>query len=640
MVSMEYDIVVDDEEYITCTSYVKRQCELANDLLDKYCRCMDIIVENTVTAGKTHDAMVCFLKYVKGLRGLNTTIYEKFSDNVNKFLKKIDEEDDVLYEGDFAQVRIFNESELKKLKKIFRQSPYDRFEKWIEYIVAVKSVSILSKNILGNLILTKCQGIFDSITEYEREVSIYNTLKEKRINEIFDNVVMIDKEYSSKFEQYIAGEKVNPAIDLIESTIKAEIAVIRAMTELLSKGTDNFTIDNISFDLTGSFNEITSMADKFSLLTDDVTIEEIQRFVEFDENISFYKNYQNILDDEYNEDDWSYSVLNDIYNGKDILIEFAKNAWHIPKYIKENKSKLYDYILIKKNICSFINDMLDSESPEQYLMMDELFKNYNENTAVEIYKIFTKGNAALYDDKTVVGNGCRIFVKYSKKLNELNEYYKDIIDGTKYAGKVEKIIAPLLFNYVKNIELLKSISANMPDDELTSIAINDLIDEYTNHFKTAGKKLIEETIDSLGDEGIDKFAESIFGSETFSAITITKECFNKITGYDTAFSSMIEFRALYQINDSLIDNYKNNFNIVKAAGSDVTEEQANNLYNSFKLLQKTYIKEFNDLENYYQTSDPVKRMYYNELAANLAHLSMSDKNPLNSSFISLDEFAA
>lgn len=625
---MEYDVVVTDQEYEEAKNFVTTQCRYAQKFINNYCQCLDKIVTEAIVSGEVNEALKEFQKNVQKLREVNELIGEKYSEFCKKFVSEIDSADRELYESGFNTVRKYDNQEKEKLTKVLKKNQcfYERMNRFLTFETA--------KALSGHWDVAE-----RAFKNMKKEEKLYNQWREKGVESIFNEVVDVDKKYSVLFRDSVRGEQGHPGLNLISSTINSEIAVVREMTSLLNGGTEKFTVEKIALTLSPLFEQLNADLKYVGTIVETntvLTMEELKKFVSFNENETFYKDYETIFEREYSSRDWSDEALNLLFNGDEVLNLIYSNNIYIPEEIKGNPSKIYDFIIIRKQLIKMVNEVVGNETYNE-MFTSKFLKAYNEEKGVQAYKWNSKLNEAFYDKS--LGNDTGGFAKYSSELKEFNAYYGETLKALKGVSNVEEVIEPLFYNYVKNVGLLRSVSGNIEEGSMSSIVLESLIQEYKNKYLLAGKNLIKEINETGYGIATDAIWKKVLSSETLTVVALTKDIYFSLTGYDTAYESLREFKALYSTNDSLIKNYKANFQLVRDSGDNVTEEQRNNLQYSFELLKGTYIKELDDLTVYYEsTSDVAKTQYYREMSRRMKKLQLSENNLLNDSFLSYEEW--
>lgn len=625
----EYDIIVVDAEYIQAEEYINYQCSLADILINNYSKCLSNIINDSISSGQLNDALIEFQKYVSKLQNINGRIASKYMELCDLYLSQIDNADDILYESRFSGnvKRVFTDEEKQKLVKVFRQSCGRRI------------IGFLEVNI------SKFLGLFfDSMKrvaeEEERRLNEYNKLKEKTVVDIFEKVREIDKEYALLIEENLQGDKVGTGLDMFTQTINSEIAVIRTMGDLLGNGSDKLTVESIKTNLNPLFDEMNKLIDTtlyINVEEPEIILEQIERFVEFSENETFYEDYEAILKEEYDYRTWADEVGNKILNGDDVFIACIVGDAYMPDDIKKDSNLAYEYLVLKKHYSSVINSVVGNSAYNKY--MSDVIKQYKESDFATIYGYISKGtNLVKVDDK----NNLNLYKKYLSDFQELNKYYTNILKSLGYVGDFEKIIAPLCYDYAKNIELIESVCGNIDDGSMSYHVMQGLIMEYKHKYLKLTKDLLEKSETKLYEKTADEVLKFIIGSENLAAIKLSLELSKEITGLGSAYESIVEFKILYKSNKELIANYNKCFKAAKDAGENITQKQATDLQNAFNLLKNTYKKEFNDLYNYYRADDvpgaSEYMMYYKQQMLNIDKLKMDNDKPLTELFLSMDEY--
>lgn len=646
--SSTHEVIVADTEYELCKQFIVRQLNIANDLIDKYSKCMEKVATNSVKAGTTGEAIICFNKYVSQLKEINKIIGQQYSNYSNEFISEIDNADVLLYDANKGAVRSFTSKNKEKLKKLLDETKI--------YSQGMSRLEVLCSKIIIGLNIRIWQDLYKgaevTLRQYEQRVRECNEAKKKSVDEIYEEVSSIDTKYSKKMESSIEGMGGCAGFDLTGATINAEIKVLKAMNELLKSGISNFNVNNISLKLEGLFQEMGISLDKLVNVKDTdviVTIEKIQKFVEIDENKTFYKSYASVLESEYDRIDSGDMALNLLYNGVSVTKEILLGQIFLPEEVKNKSlSEIYDYILIKKQLAEMISKTAGGENlvGEQYVEYKNFLSNYNSEVVVWSYNKVASHNgiyvgAMTEEQSKLYKEGGKWFQRYSKDLKEFNAYYKDFFKAMGYGTDFSRVVAPLFYNYVKEIELIKSVCGNAEKGSLLDIACKDLLNEYKHKFLTVGEEIIKDALSGAMDITEDAISKSINAAtgSLLSAAKITSEIYEFLTGFSGSYSSLREFKAIYKINGELQANYTKCFETVKNGGVNINEEQSKNLQNAFNLLKQNYSKEFSYLAEYYSAQgETAKVLYYQHLARQVKALSIANGEPLNSQFKTYKEW--
>lgn len=601
---MGYNMVVADSEYEDGINFVTQQCNLAENLIENYCSCLEIIINDAVKSGDTNLALKEFCSKVQKLKGKNIELYRKYKEINDEYIREIDANDGILYyPGD---VRRYEDKEMQALSKLFKQTLDIRINRNLEHGLS----GLLSIGI----------SIFKNHVNYLKEkLGFYNEKKLKLVKQIFDNVHQVDLKYCRRMNDDLKGKSSYPGMDVIGCTLMSEIAVIKAFTNILNGDMGQFTVENITMTVDPLFDKLLNSLEDLSNVVDSddfIAIEDIKEFAKYDANQQWFKEFQEVCKVEFNSRDWSDEVINMIHNLKDVLV--SEMGIRIPEEISDNNSKIQDYIRIKKNML----EMLDDEAS-----INKMLKQYKSTNVVKGNDFFNKlYNTASSEMKD-----------YESVYKEISSYYGDILKSIGYVGKVEDIITPIFADYVETIEKLKQLQRNCKEGSVEELVIRDLINEYEHPVLKSGTAVREELADFAVDKSVDELVVAIIGKEKLGVLKATRTAYNFITNDSSRYSSIVDFKSCYKINNELIKNYKECFSIVQQSGDNASEEQLNQLKYSFDMLKQNYVKEFNNLATYYKgTEQEDKAVYYQYLSTKLGAMKMTDVTSWMNAYGNLD----
>ena len=632
---MANKVVIADKEIEKGKEWVSIQCALLSDLLDKYEKCIKIVLQKSIKSGQTQKALEKFLSYVEPLKQACRVTEKIYAQYMDSFMGEIEVADGNLYKSKSSgAVRNYDDDQINKIKKILKKQVnlYGRCMQHMEYKIEIQ--------------LSKVSDRWDyAIQQYDTQMNNYNHSLYNLVAQIIQDVTEIDAKYGNKILTDINGEG-SP----MGQTIQAQIKAVRQMTQLLQGDPTAVSASDIKSSLKDCFEELEDSVTKL-LKAQNVTVsvEDIYAFVQLDGNDTFYQAYQALLKEDYEDMDWDVEAMNLLTNGGNVLQELLSKGLTIPEKYRTDASKLYDYIILRDYMIQMLCDMEGqstamTSSGYTQSVIDEMLSEYQGQKEAKVLDLFASNFAKLSAVKEP-NEKLKTIMEQTQGAQDLANFYNEVLKNLGYAGNAADIIAPLLYDYSNQIKMLEGLAATTSKDSMVDDVVNSLISDYQNKMKLEGKNLIEMMTGYASKNTIGDLQKKLLGKNAGVYLFAWKSSM-AITGYANTSKAAREFKALYHLNPDLIKQYKANYQEVLQAGDQATTEQIDRLKLSFEELKSTYIKEFEDLAVYYggDADSSLNSLswarYYDALALKLRGMTMTKDMVLQNKFQSFDEFVS
>lgn len=632
---MANKVVIADKEIEKGKEWVSMQCALMSDLLDKYEKCIKIVLQKSIKSGQTQKALEQFLSYVEPLKQACRVTEKIYAQYMDSFMGEIEVADGNLYKSKSSgAVRNYDDDQINKIKKIlkFQVNLYERCMQYMEYKVEIQ--------------LSKVSNRWDyAIREYDTQMNNYNHALYNLVAQIIQDVTEIDAKYGNKILDDINGEG-SP----MGQTIQAQIKAIRQMTQLLQGDPTAVSASGIKSSLKDCFEELgDAVAKLLEAQNVTVSVEDIYAFVQLDGNDTFYQAYQALLKEDYEDMDWDVEAMNLFANGDTVLQELFSKGLTIPEKYRTDLSKLYDYIILRDYMVQMLCDMEGQStavtgSGYTQSVIDEVLSEYKGQKEAKVLDLFASHFAKLSAVKEP-NEKLETIMEQTQGAQDLANFYNKVLKDLGYVGNATDIIAPLLYDYSNQIKMLEELASTTSKDSMVDDVVNSLISDYQHKMKLEGKNLIEMMTENASKQTIGELQSKLLGKNA-GAYILSWKISVAVTGYANTSKAAREFKALYHLNPDLIKQYKANYQEVLQAGDQATTEQIDRLKFSFEELKNTYIKEFEDLAVYYggDESSTLNSLswarYYDALALKLRGMTMTKDMVLQNKFQSFDEFVS
>lgn len=577
--SKGYDVIVADADYTKVKTMVKNYCVVLESLMDEYRKSLKKIAEEAVISGKTHEALITYISYVKQLNGKFDDLGKAFKKCCNKFIQDIDNMDDYLYEVSNKTVRDFTDSEYKKMLGMLKVE-----DKWYLKILdraddALKGIGIKWFNAYD--VKGKVNG---SLKSAHQALLDYNNANKKKVTDIFEGIRGIDVEYGNDFSSRTLQ---------LGSFIFSIIKVIEKCSEIVDPKNGKFTTENMNLELGQLYTLLSEYANtviQISESTDEITIDEIDNYVNDIRNMEPFNACRGYINEELGDlNGWDTAAMV-FYQGKSITLSELTNRFSVPEEL--SGSEIYEYLSVKKQISEIL-----SKTSQDKIDISKSEEAVNEaKNILEYCAEFRKNPLKETDPK---------YEEYKKMYDEATAYANGVAEGMGYGVDITNILLDGFANYYLNQKVIQSLQEGMPEGTMTSRVVQDLWVEYQSLWLANIKNILEYSVSTAIKQGL-KEAVKLGGkgfSKTFGIVQLAIDISGALTGLSGGSDKKIQYTILNSTTSALADAYRHHFEVVANGSRSVTDIE--NLNNSFKVLKEAHIKQLdllagiaNDERNY------------------------------------------
>lgn len=614
----EVNVVVIDKVYSEEGEKIRKQCSAINDTIVGYKQCLVNIADNAIVSGSVNEALRVYISYVCSLIDVASDLGSKYESICRKFISDIDEADDYLYEGE-NQERYFTEEEQKAMFEMLDKplcKVTDGVGDWI-----IQAIT----NICDFFNIKEIFGISTDLQKNKRLLLDLKDTTKETLNDIYTDVKNVDRKYGNSIGGAGgSGDYYTSKFDYVSITLALLRDTLTEMKYIISPENGKFTAEEINTRLAPLVSELHSYLDETLLIDNEVLTEEIAEiFVSNPQNETWFYEFRGPINDEIAElSNWDLANMV-IFQGTTVSTSMLADRFSVPSSVATED--VYAYLQIKKQLSKTIGKMAENEDFSDYTenldkaqkIIDAITKHKEDYPGYEKYK-------KMYD--SVVGN---IMGTVGNSL----DVGMDLI---------EIIMTRFFCSYLKNQEIIESLSNGVDENSLLGIAINDLRADYNNKFLATAKDFAGYISSELIEKGIKKGTKELLkiagkgASSLYTILDTAKNVAGELSGLGGKATATLDFVSLSQSLNDYQGAYQYNFQ--KVASGDYTESDLTNLKNSFELLKNAYVKCYQLLAQRAEASgDGMKQSYYLYLSKLISKLKISkDAEAFN--FVSYDDY--
>lgn len=581
------NLIVSDSLYSDMSeSYFKVYSNIA-DSVEMYYKELREIAESAVSSGDFHTSLVEYLEVFAGLHEKIIQIGDSYKRLCSQFTADINAASEDLYESgcdprdfttDTINSYIYHITDVKGF-----------FGDWLDNLI--NNIWEGAKFAFYNLTQKNKLNIsfpeVTSLKQYRQALLDKANQEAKDLELIHEAVKKLDIDYETKFGElydslYQIKEIIDTANGIVERGVVGEdIASLRSKVEKIA------------------------IKDYEELEKETVTMDNVDEFCAKEENKDIFAEYSKELDTARGDLGLEEAIYAGLATG---LYQTGLEVLGFTYPDEISRNDRYSYMLLKKELSETVSKMagnpVDISEYEKEEIYNWVYKalNGDESKIPEQYKDFFNS-----------------ILKTLKSESKVADYTLEII---------EKAILPRLYDYEANLKVLRSLANTADSNSMLSIAVNDLINEYTNHEFAVFKNSLETFLDKILTTAIESLGEVLKeGFKQFAGATkLGVWCAEKAyewSGIDEIGNASMKLYSLYEANEELVNAYKANFAVI--ASGNYTEADVENLNNSFSVLKSTYKEEFDLAAEIaaVEGNHDLKR-HYKELSKKIDSMSMSD----------------
>lgn len=580
-------LIVSDSLYSDmATSFYKVYSNLAESV-EMYHKELRDIADNSALSGDFHDSLIEYLSVFEGISEKILQIGESYKTVCTDFISDVESADEDIYEAGC--------------------DPRDYSNDRIEYFISLIEDA---KGHFGSWLDNFINNIWEGVKSW------YFSLTQKNKY----NLTIPDAKYTKEYRQALLDElnyditdikNIQAAVKDIDSTYQTKFGELYdslyQIKDIIDRANSIVEKGIVGEDIASLRSDVQKIIVKkyVELEEETVTVENADQYCSKEENKDIFSEYSNELDVARGD----LGIEEAIYAGLATGISQAQlevMGFTYPDEISPNDR--YSYMLLKKELSETISKMagnpVDISEYEKEEIYNWVYKalNGDESEIPEQYKDFFNS-----------------ILKKLKSDSKVADYTLEI---------VEKAILPLLYDYEANLKVIQSLANTADGNSMLSIAVNDLINEYTNKTLAGFNNSFETFLDKISNAAVGGF-QDVFeeGLKNIAGVPdIGLWCAEKAyewSGIDEIGNASMKLYSLYEANEELINAYKANFAVV--ASGNYTEADVENLNNSFNIIKSTYKEEFNlAAEIAAEEGKHDLKRHYKELAKKIDKMAMSD----------------
>lgn len=612
------DVVVIDKVYSDEGKQIRKQCSAINDTIVGYKQCLVNIADNAIVSGSVNEALRIYISYVCSLVDVASDLGNKYENMCRMFISDIESADDYLYEGE-NQKRYFTEDERKTMLEML-DKPLCKITDGVGDWIIQAIVNICD--------FFNIKEIFGISTDLQKNRKLLLDLKDTTkeiLNDIYADVKKVDRKYGVSIGGVGgSGDYYTSKFDYISITLTLLRDTLTEMKYIISPGNGKFTPEEINTRLAPLVSELHSYLDETLLIDNEVLTDEIAEiFVSNPQNETWFYKFRGPINDEIaGLNNWDLANMV-IFQGSTVSTSMLADRFSVPSSVATED--VYAYLQIKKQLSETIGKMAENED----------FSDYTENLdkAKEIIDAITKHKEDYPGYKT-----------YKKLYDTVIGDILGTVGDSLGTGLdlIEEIMLPLFSSYLKNQEIIESLSNGVDENSLLGIAIKDLRVDYNNKFLGAAKKFAGYVSSELLKKGIKEGTKGLLkiagkgAASLYTILDTAKNIAGELSGLGGKATATLDFVSLSQSLNDYQGAYQYNFQ--KVASGDYTESNLTNLKNSFELLKNAYVKCYQLLAQKSESSgNGMKQSYYLYLSKLISKLKISkDTDAFN--FVSYDDY--
>ena len=610
-------------DYRKAASDFKKNMNLYQKELYGVIEDMTRVLESGLISGKSHDEAAFFVKNLSYAYEIPEGISDQFSSIINDYLDQLDSiqkigGESILYARSYSGLRNYEYTLFEKLFKQAETADHDEglfhflldwYEDNVVYLVS-KINDMVGCPMWWHTMDTSVEKKLDVARQ---NLMQYKDVTKRRLREMYIDLCEAENATTVKINPVINTlATLNEYIKMLTNSLYTANGVINV--------SNHVEIENLRQSLLEDYNDLLSV--------EDTSTEQIVEFIRSED----YKNYT----------DENLTIVRDqiakITDGLDITQsgeywEYLKMVFLImPDMSKATISsiytgKSYDEAILEKEVFSMLKaeaksiDFNDGKAKEDYNNYVKLLK--------DLSKYGEEGFKKLY-------SGDKRYKKYReciKGFAKIDKFFKVL----KHSEKGVEILASLLVNYSKNVELLDSLQRCSSSDPRLEAAYNRVRRKYEDKLFSAFTQTIEYA-GELGEEAATKAIETALSTTVLSvvaAVEKTIDVVGEVTGEGAKVKAQYELMSyqneLLNSSGSALET-----SLQKLAG---LKENDPDYPNALSDVKNTFAIHRRNLTSSYEklaaASSGVKKDYYNYLSRNAAKMSISD---LSKPVITFEEY--
>lgn len=615
-----YDIIIKDEEFGNAAKDVAALSKHLDTALENYKSCFDNVIDNAISSGKVHDAMVVYMSYVGRLIRIVSDIGLKFNSLTNSFLSEVGSADHYLYDAGITHdlTRDYSKKEYEHLLSCLDDpwsSITDSFGDWV------------TSNILKVINLIDKVGYVKSLLQkWHRYLLDYNDETKAGLRTMFESIIEIDRKYGVNTSQSNTGATSYGNYDCIINSLTSAQNTLYEMVLLLDPAKGLFTsgsiksrLDPLFSGLMIDYENVMNIPDRNSM----PDISQVNKFITQTWAKSYFAPFFAA----------SSMFLGDI-GGLQEAQRIIFSLFDVSKTVLIEGD--YEKYLLKKQLMSVLEDMSSSNlySGSEY---EETLNDYK--TILKYYKKYGK-KLYRYLNNGRLPDGTKILDGRTREAKQFRDFLESLGDAKtilSYGEEGIEFLARLLADYSTGIDLLNSFERNYQDDPKMQECLGEIKALYTKEFSAWANEFLKKASDLGIDAVIDLASDSNPVLLVVNAIDKGISTVGDLTGLGSQAKAMTDAISLFNLQCSINTAYMNAVEKLRIAdpNSDDYQMLVDDVINCFNLNKKNLVEMFKAMA---KGSTGVKQSYYTYCASQAQNLSMYDSS--QPSILTYEQFLA
>ena len=615
-----YCTIVADKEYNEIGNIINNYCNMLNSIIIEYQATLSWLRASGIQDGQSEKALGVFISYVYKLENVLPDIGEKFNTMCRNFISDVDQADEYLYEASSGKniVRDFSDHEYQELLKLVDDSHESSnfFVKLFDHIDDNRIGFFIKW--LGWYDVKKEVG--DALRRTQSTLMDYNNDSKKFLKSVFDNVHNIDLKYGRSIMNLGSGDNYRSSYANVAcSSLSAISNIIAKLKEIMGNYQLMSSEDNIVMELDPLYDTFDKLCAEISLLDTSETLpseEMIKSFCQNYNNETFFYAYAVPFHDIISNIDVGSIASIVIFQGESITLEKLAKIFSIPSGLE--KGDYYAYLTTKKELAEHLEKMTNTTI--------NISEQKNLEKTKEVISAI-RGNKEDYPN----------YKKYKKTYDQVDNLLKKTSKLIGVGINTEEIFLRIFQDYTQNIEIIESIENQVDKNSLTGIALKSLKKEYENKYLSSTQAMLEYVWEEVSKEGVNdvenevikrvvaKYVGKSAAKKTGKAmdfVLFARNVVGDLSGLSITSSEETKLSIGYSHISDLNQAYRKAFEKVK--NGDTSEEAISSLSNSFELLKRGMITEYESAIQIASTQKQYdKKLYYQYCKLQIANAKLN-----------------
>ena len=617
-----YDLVIEDSEITNTCSKINIFLSDFQNTLISYQEAMETYATTVVKSGATHDAIICFLKYIERTIAATNGIGAKCERLSQNFINDIERADDYLYNASITSMtRDFSNAEFNRLINMID-------EPWTSVTDNIGDFFIGIGNKARSFICGESSK--KSLLKDRKNLLDYNDETRQGLTILFERVYNYDIVYG---KSCVSTNIDTGYFQTVLTCMKSLIKMLEEMSFIMNPTNNAINVETINIrlgdaikELEENSKEVLNIIDFYSYLK----LADVKKFSEAEWSGRVFSSYSAEISDFINRIDTGDSISMIIFNMFDVTEDVISE--NLKTFIKDpammdmlSKEDIYRIGLTRDALLDTIRDTIKSKNYSKsgtHETIDDfrtLVKN-SKGSADKLYELLNDNNLRFTDGdnkgKKVLDGRTReakAFKKFSKTMIGLDKVLK-------YGDEGAEILAYMFEDFTEGMEIIESFQANYSEDDVMFYAIEELKVEFQNNLARLYNGIFDATVDGSIDATIGAIAEI---SPSVKAVEGIKKFINTTEKIALGGSEKAKYNALLQAQVYYESESAYKKALEKVKNSDPNSDDYQRL---LKDLENCYAFTKSNLKKTYhymmEASSGKRKSYYHYCEIEIEELSM------------------